>query len=160
MRSRFTRSIEEGKHGFCLNPLHPVTEEVEGDHIVVFEREKKRKLSLHDKVNDSIYVSRFEGLNLVEYINVCQFVCKSSHQQPCRDCKGKLCVARYIVEHGFVKLTTAFAMSCPNVKYSAKDARRKLLQMPISAIGVGEKNAGTYCFFLVEKKSHMSYVVF
>ncbi|CAB3982277.1 Hypothetical predicted protein [Paramuricea clavata] len=49
-------------------------------------------------------------------------------------------------------------MCSPNVSYSAKDARRKLLQMPLAA--VGDKKLGTYCFYLVEKKSHTNYRVF
>jgi hypothetical protein len=32
--------------------------------------------------------------------------------------------------------------------------------MPLAAIGVGEKKIGTYCIYLVEKKSHTSYRVF
>lgn len=126
----------------------------------MFEREKRKNLSLHNKINDSIYVSRFEGLNLVEYISTCCFVCNARHQQPCEVCDGKVKVARHIVEHGFIKLNTAFTMSNPNVSYSAKDARRKFLQMPLAAIGVGDQKKGTYCLYLVEKKSHTSYTVF
>jgi hypothetical protein len=74
------------------------------------------------KLNDSVYVSRFEGLNRVDYISTCCFVCDARHKQPCKDCNGKLKVARHIVEFGFIKLTTAFNMCSPNVSYSAKDA--------------------------------------
>ena len=126
----------------------------------MFEREKRQNLSLHEKISDNIYVSNFEGLNLIEYVNVSCFVCNARHKQLCKDCSGKIKVARYIVEHGFIQLSVAFKMSSSNVGYSAKDARRKLLQMPLAAIGVGEKKMGTYCFYLVEKKSHTSYTVF
>ena len=50
-------------------------------------------------------------------------------------------------------------MVSPNVSYFAKNARRKFLQMPLAAIGVGEKKMGTYCICLVEKKDHTSYRV-
>ena len=50
-------------------------------------------------------------------------------------------------------------MVSPNVSYFAKNARRKFLQMPLAAIGVGEKKMGTYCIYLVEKKDHTSYRV-
>ena len=47
----------------------------------------------------------------------------------------------------------------PNVSYFAKNARRKLVQMPLAAIGVGTKKMGTYCIYLVEKNDHTSYRV-
>ena len=86
-------------------------------------------------------------------------VCNARHKQPCKDCQLKVEVARYIVEHGFIQLSVAFKMVSPKVSYFAKNARIKLLQMPLAAISVGEKKMGTYCIYLVEKKDHTSYRV-
>ena len=82
---------------FSLKPLHLQFKNVEGEQVVVFETEKRKNLSLHDKITDTIYVSKFEGLSLTEYINVCCFVCNARHKQPCKDCQLKVEVARYIL---------------------------------------------------------------
>ncbi len=118
-------------------------------------------MSLHEKINDSIFVSKMEGLSLVEYVKVCSFVCKNRHKQTCTDCNGKIKVARYILEHGYIKLSNAFAMCSPCLaKYSPKDARRKLLQLPLAAIGAGNQRKGTYALYLVKKNSQLSYSLF
>ena len=62
-------------------------------------------------ISDSIFVSKFEGLSLIEYIDVCCFVCNARHKQLCKNCKLKAEVAKYIVEHGFI----AFKMSRPEL---------------------------------------------
>lgn len=124
----------------------------------MFEREKKKNLSLHEKLTENIYVSRMEGLSLVDYVRVCSFICKNRHRQPCTECDGKVKVAEFILQHSYIKLSDAFAICSPGItKYSPKDARRKLLQLPLTAIGAGDQKKGTYALYLVKKDSNLSY---
>ena len=114
-------------------------------------------MSLHEKVNDDIYVSKMEGMSLVSYVKVSSFVCNERHTQPCTNCEGKIKVAEYVLQHGYIKLSDAFKMCSPHVtKYSAKDARRKLLQLPLAAIGAGDPKNGTYALYLVKKDNNAS----
>ncbi len=69
-------------------------------------------------------------------------------------------VAKTVSGERFLKLKTAFEMVSPNVTYTALHARRKLLQMPLVSIGVGERKKGTYLVFLVEKQSAVHYTIF
>ena len=123
----------------------------------MFEREKKKNLSLHEKVNENIYVSKMEGISLVNFVKVSSFVCKERHKQPCTNCEGKIKVAKYDLQQGYIKLSDAFKICSPDVsKYSAKDARRKLLQLPLAAIGAGDREKGTYALYLVKKDNNVS----
>lgn len=68
-------------------------------------------------------------------------------------------VGEKILNEGFIKLKDAFIMSSPGVSYTSLHARRKLLQMPLVSIGVGDKKKGTYCLYLVEKQPTVHYKV-
>ena len=141
-----------------MTPL-PIQVTTEIDNLVfVFEREKKKNLSLHEKVTENVYVSRMEGLSLVNYVKVSSFFCENRHKESCKSCKGKIKVAEYVLQHGYIKLSDAFKMCSPDVtEYSAKDARRKLLQLPLAVIGAGDQKKGTYPLYLVKKDSNVSY---
>ena len=67
---------------------------------------------------------------------------------------------KMIIKHGPLKLKDAFKLCCPNVTYRVDNARRKFLQMPVAAIGVGSKSIGTFCYYLVEKQNTESYSIF
>ena len=84
-----------------------------------------------------MYVSRFEGLNLQQYINARNLFCKKKHAQTCIECSLLISVAQNILEHGFILLKEAFQMCSPGVTYTSAYARRKVLQLPLSVIGVG-----------------------
>ena len=119
-----------------------------------------RPLSRFNCVDNDVHVSIFEGLSLINYVKARRFVCYERHDQPCVLCSAMLEVAPKIIEEGCMKLKTAFEIVSPNVTYTALHARRKLLQMPLAALGIGERSQGNYSIFLVEKNSSVHYNVF
>ena len=61
-------------------------------------------------------------------------------------------VASYILKHGFISLKDTFALSSLGIMYTSLHARRKLLRMPLAAIGVGKMKA-KFQYYLIEKGS-------
>ncbi len=94
-----------------------------------------------------------------DYADARSYVCKARHKQPCQLCLSMIKVAQKILHEGFLKLKDAFTMTSPGVSYTSLHARRKLLQMPLVSIGVGDKKNGNYCVYLVEKQSTVHYKV-
>ena len=44
--------------------------DMEGENILeIFEKQRKKDLAVCEKVKDEVYVSRFKGLNLQQYID-------------------------------------------------------------------------------------------
>ena len=133
---------------------------MEGENILeIFEKQRKKDLAVCEKVKDDVYVSRFEGLNLQQYIDARSLFYKKKHAQTCIECNLLISVAQRILESGFILLKQAFEMCSPGVTYTSSHARRKLLQMPLAAIGVGVKSAGTYCLYLVERQSSVNHAM-
>ena len=112
-----------------------------------------KNLSNYIQVDDVTDVSRLEGFTLDKYILTKENICYEEHKQPCTACIGLLSVAKQILDEGFIKLNEAFAMSTPGVKYKAKDAKRKLLQMPLAALKI--KEGKTYTIYLVSKDTNL-----
>ena len=134
--------------------------DMEGENILeIFEKQRKKDLAVCEKVKDDVYVSRFEGLNLQQYIDARSLFCKKKHAQTCIECNLLISVAQRILESGFILLKQVFEMCSPGVTYTSSHARRKLLQMPLAAIGVGVKSAGTYCLYLVERQSSVNHAM-
>ena len=124
-----------------------------GDHEIVkiCKEQQKRCLSNYDSFTGSIYVSSCEGLTLSEYMRARTIVCSFSHCQAC-DCDGMLRVGKDIESKGVLKLSEAFRLCSPNVKYSSFQARRKLLQMPLAVVGAGTSKEGNCLLYLLEKQ--------
>lgn len=125
-----------------------------------YTEQTKRPLSQFETLSSDTHRSIFEGLSLTEYVHVRSCVCNKKHKKPCDVCAGMINVAKKILTEGFLKLKTAFVIVSPNVTYTASHARRKLLQMPLVSIGVGNRQKGTYSVFLVEKQSAVHYTIF
>ena len=124
-----------------------------GDHEIVkiYKEQQKRFLSNYDSFTRGIYVSKCEGLTLSEYMRARTIVCSSSHRKAC-DCDGMLRVGKDIESKGILKLSEAFRLCCPSVKYSSFQARRKLLQMPLAVVGAGTSKEGNCLLYLLEKQ--------
>ena len=120
----------------------------------------KRPLSPFETLISDAHRLIFEGLSLSDYVYIRSFVCNKNHKKPCDVCTRMIRVAKTVSGERFLKLKTAFEMVSPNVTYTALHARRKLLQMPLVSIGVGERKKGTYLVFLVEKQSAVHYTIF
>ena len=120
----------------------------------------KRPLSKFNCVSNDVHVSIFEGLTLFNYIEARRYVCCKRHAQPCSVCFNMLKVPQKIIADGYMKLKVAFKMVSPNVTYTSLHARRKLLQMLLASLGIGERSKGNYRVFLVEKNSSVHYNIF
>ena len=68
-------------------------------------------------------------------------------------------VAQTVLDKGLLKLKTAFKMVSPDVTYTALHARRKLLQIPLVSLGIGDRGKGNYSIYLVEKQCSVQYKV-
>ena len=79
--------------------------------------------------------------------------------QPCIECNVLIHVAQQILMNGLLLLKEEFELCSPGVTYTTAHARRKLLQLPLAATGVGVKSSGTYCLYLREKQSSVNYSV-
>ena len=108
--------------------------------------------------NDT-HISIFIGLSLSEYVNTRKYVCNIQHDQPCKVCCSMTQVAQTVLDEGFLKLKAAFTMISPDVSYTAMHARRKLLQMPLVTLGIGDPKKGNYSIYVVEKQCTVQYKV-
>ena len=79
--------------------------------------------------------------------------CYGEHKQPCKAFIGLLSFAKRILHEGFIQLNEAFAMSTPGIKYKARDAKRKLLQIPPAALRVNESMLDV--IYLVSKETNL-----
>ena len=123
----------------------------------IYIKQNKNNLSKYISLKDNVYVSKFEGLTLHEYVKAMTLVCSNLHKRRgCKclhNCEGLLNVANIVNEEGFIKLKDAAELCSPNVKYTPTHARRKMLRMPCAVIGTGSLLEGTSCLYLVEKQS-------
>ena len=87
-------------------------------------------------------------------------MCDNKHNQPCVVCSGMIDVAQTVLDKGFLKLKSAFKMVSPDITYTALHARRKLLQIPLVSLGIGDQSKGNYSIYLVEKQCSVQYKVF
>ena len=112
-----------------------------------------QNLSNYIKLDNFTDVSRLDGFTLDMYILTKEKICYQEHKQPCSGCIGLLSVAKRILDDGFINLNEAFRMSNPGIKYKAKDAKRKLLQMPLAALRITESKSDA--IYLVSKETNL-----
>lgn len=57
-----------------------------GDNEIVniYLEQKRQSLSTHENVEKHVYISKFEGLTLEEYIRARSLVCIRNHKKPCK----------------------------------------------------------------------------
>ena len=115
--------------------------------------EKLSKLIELIKLDNFTDVSRLDGFTLDMYILTKEKICYEEHKQPCSGCIGLLSVTKRILDDGFINLNEAFRMSNPGIKYKAKDAKRKLLQMPLAALRITESKSDA--IYLVSKETNL-----
>lgn len=105
------------------------------------------------KVDDFTDVSALRGFTLESYVVTKEKECIAEDTQPCKLCTRLLTVAKQIAHDGYIRLNEAFSISSPGVKYKSTDAKRKLLQMPLAAIRIKEKN--NHAVFIVPRESNL-----
>ena len=109
------------------------------------------------KVCDTVYVSLFSGLSLVEYAIARQENCTKVHVTPCDTCNRFLSVIQIILEQGYCLLSNAFGIVAPGKTYSAGRARDVLLQLPLVSVRIGRPESGRSFSILMEKYPQTDY---
>ena len=111
----------------------------------------------HIKLKDNVCVSSNVHLTLNEFMLACKEYCKLHHSHSlCTECTGLINIAKLVTDHGFYSLPSAFK-SFPGVSYSSATAKRKLLQMPLAAITLGEPTSGKSEVYLMEAINGLDY---
>ena len=89
----------------------------------------------HIKLKDNVCVSSNVYLTLNEFMLACKEHCKLHHSHSLyTERNGLINTAKLVTDHGFYSRLQIF----PGVSYSSATAKRKLLQMPLAAITLGE----------------------
>lgn len=98
---------------------------------------------------------------LEEYFEVRSLltVCSTTRKQPCKGCCGLLHVANEVLQKGFFVLKSAFEMAYPDATYKSWHARRRMLQMPLALLGIGNRSRGSYSIFLVENQDRVKHSI-
>ena len=115
-----------------------------------------KSLSKYKKVDEDLDVSVFEGLNLKEYLEVKYHICSTEHHQPCLECASLIEIGNEIKKEGYLRLNRAFSISNPGDTYKSTHAKRKLLQIPLAAIKIADKECGGQLVYLVDKNSNLA----
>ena len=108
------------------------------------------------RVCDGVHLSS-SSLALFEYITVRAAYCSNAYPSSCNECNLFRKVANKVLEQGYCSLSEAFKMVSPGVKYSAEHAKRKILQMPLVCVCVGEPFSGKSSCILIEKFQFCDY---
>lgn len=97
----------------------------------------KQSLSNYTVIDENISISKLHDLSLKEYMDIKTYICEQEHCQPCPDCPPLLCAAKLILQGHICSLPDIFRSSFPGVTYTAENAKRRLLQMPLATVRLG-----------------------
>lgn len=75
-------------------------------------------------------------------MDIKKYICEQEHGQPCPDCPPLLHAAEMILQSHICSLPDVFKSSFPGVTYAAENAKRRLLQMPITTLRLGQPSTG------------------
>lgn len=118
----------------------------------------KKSLSNPQKQSDSVTISLITELSLSDYSKARILYCKLYHESTCVNCARIVDFIQIITEEGYCLLRKAFNIVCPGIIYSPDKARRKLLQIPVVAIRIGDVNKGNSFTILTESMHGVNYV--
>lgn len=102
----------------------------------------KQSLNNYTVINENTSVSKLDDLSLKEYTDVKKYICEQEHGQPCPDCPPFLHAAEMILQGHICSLSHVFKSSFPGVTYTAENAKRRLLQMPLATLRLGQPSTG------------------
>ena len=106
---------------------------------------------------DGVSVCNCSTLSLADYALARFRICNRTHNQPCSHRAQLLKVAEIVLNGGFITLSKAFPLVSPNAKYDTVQGKRKLLQLPLASIRIGEPFSGTVFTLLVEHQRILEY---
>ena len=108
----------------------------------IYEQSKKESLSEYITLSDSICVSKLSTLSLEEYCLVRKRYCMLHHNNKKCDCCCIITAAEKILLEGISSLSSVFHTAFPHRSYQPTQAKRRLMQMPVAAIRLGEPSSG------------------
>ena len=94
------------------------------------------------KVADGVWVSKVSNLTLKQYADACKEYCSLHHKKDCTKCTNLTKAADMILQNGFCSLSSLFCTAFPGISYTPKQARCRLVQLPVALIRVGEPSSG------------------
>ena len=103
---------------------------------------KQENPSEYITVNESICINKLSSLSLEEYCLANKEYCSLRHIDTMCDCSGMIAAAEKILKEGICSLSSVYRTAFPNLTYQPTQAKRKLLQMPIAAVRLGEPSSG------------------
>ena len=114
---------------------------------------KQCKISDYLTINRDLFSTKLDGLTLMEYCKVRKYMheCILTHNRNMCDCEAILHIAEMVMNDCIVPVSKAFRIAFPQVTYHQKNAKRRLLQMPVIILRI----QGT--LFLMEKKDVFDY---
>lgn len=68
--------------------------------------------------------------------------CALQHPSNCSLCSSLLTIAKMVLENGFVLLSETYRSAFPHVTYHSSSAKKRVLQMPLVSIRVGQPESG------------------
>ena len=118
----------------------------------IYHNNIKQKLSDYDTIDSKVYVSKFQGLSLEEYVSVKKYLCDSNHPKLTCDCNAFINLSQAILSNGICCLSNLFKVCFPNVTYKSFSARRKVLHIPCVVFPVCNQ------LYIMEKVDGLNYV--
>ena len=119
-----------------------------------------RKLTDTVEVEDGIWISKVTNLTLKEYIQARTLYCSLYHKNHCKNCESMIKAAQVILQNGVCSLSMVFKAAFPQSSYVVKQARCRLLQMPLAAFRIGESSSGFSEIHIMEYIAGLDYSCF
>lgn len=111
----------------------------------------------YETLADGVFVSKLKGQSLQEYIVACHDYC-TLHHILCEECPRMINAAKIVLEKSICTLSSVFQAAFPGVTYTAHNAKRRLLQLPLAAIRVHEASSGRSAVHLMEYMVGINYI--
>ena len=103
---------------------------------------------IFNRVRDDIIVCDCEHISLPDYVANLPRYCSLVHKTTCSVCPALIHISNIILEKGFLQLSEAFKSAFPDTTYHSHSAKRRLLQLPLVVVRVGQPQSGISEVFL------------
>jgi hypothetical protein len=115
--------------------------------------------SSFQRVDSDICCCSNEHISLSDFASSLPQYCSREHASSCLICPPLLTVAQMVLDSGYVLLSEAFRSAFPLVTYHSHSAKR-LLQLPLVALRVGNPESGFSEVYLFEHFRNVNYQQF
>ena len=115
-------------------------------------------LSTYDVIDDSVCVTKLTNLSLQQYVALSKHLCEKEHEADCVHCSPIIQAAEIVVGEQIRLLSNVFKHVLPGITYNSRNAKCRLLQMPVVAIPVRNPGGGQANVYTIEHYPGMSYL--